>query len=234
MLTQKPKRYRYPAEIISYAIWMYHRFNTSYRDIEEMLRYRGILLSYETVRTWSNKFGKSFADVIKKKEPKPTDKWHLDEMIIKMNGVKFILWRAVDSNGHELDVFLQKRKNKKAAIRFLTRLLRSYPSARVIVTDKLKSYTKPIKHMTKSDHRRHKGLNNRVENGHQPTRRKEKSLIKFKSPGGIQRTFTLMGRVRNIFAVPVGRYKNSASIQKHKFYEAVTIWQEASKEVYCF
>ena len=93
----------------------------------------------------------------------------------------------------------------------------SYPSARVIVTDKLKSYTKPIKHMTKSDHRRHKGLNNRVENGHQPTRRKEKSLIKFKSPGGIQRTLTLMGRVRNIFAVPVGRYKNSASIQKHKF-----------------
>jgi putative transposase len=234
MLTQKPKRYRYPAEIISYAIWMYHRFNTSYRDIEEMLRYRGILVSYETVRTWSNKFGKSFADVIKKKEPKPTDKWHLDEMIIQMNGVKFILWRAVDSNGHELDVFLQKRKNKKAAIRFLTRLLGSYPTPRVIVTDKLQSYTKPIKHMTKADHRRHKGLNNRVENAHQPTRRKEKSLIKFKSPGGIQRTLILMGRVRNIFAVPVGRYKNSASIQKHKFYEAVTIWQEASKEVYCF
>ena len=78
MLTQKPKRYRYPAEIISYAIWMYHRFNTSYRDIEEMLRYLGILVSYETVRTWSNKFGKSFADVIKKKEPRPTDKWHLE------------------------------------------------------------------------------------------------------------------------------------------------------------
>ncbi len=88
--------------------------------------------------------------------------------------------------------------------------------------------------MTKADHRRHKGLNNRVENAHQPTRRKEKSLIKFKSSGGIQRTLTLMGRVRNIFAVPVGRYKNLASIQKHKFYEAVTIWQEASKEAYCF
>ena len=151
-------------EIISYAIWVYHRFNTSYRDVEEMLRYRGILVSYETVRAWSNKFGKSFADVIKKKEHNPTDKWHLDEMIIKMNGVKFILWRAVDSNGHELDVFLQKRKNKKAAIRFLTRLLGSYPSPRVIVTDKLHSYTKPIKYMTKADHRRHKGLNNRVEN----------------------------------------------------------------------
>jgi putative transposase len=155
-------------------------------------------------------------------------------MIIKVNGVKFILWRAVDSNGHELDVFLQKRKNKKAAIRFLTRLLGSYPSPRVIVTDKLQSYTKPIKYMTKADHRRHKGLNNRVENAHQPTRRKEKSLIKFKSPSGLQRTLTLMGRIRNIFAVPVDRYKNSASTQKIKFNEAMNMWQESSKEVYCF
>jgi putative transposase len=234
MLTQKPKRYRYPAEIISYAIWIYHRFNTSYRDVDEMLRYRGILVSYETVMAWSIKFGKAFAYVIKKKEPKPTDKWHLDEMIIKMNGVKFILWIAVDSNGHELDVFLQKRKNKKSAIRFLSRLLGSYPTPRVIVTDKLQSYTKPIKHMTKADHRRHKGLNNRVENAHQPTRRKEKSLIKFKSHGGIQKTLTLMGRVRNIFAVPVGRYLNSREMQRTKFNEAVNIWQEASKEVYCF
>ena len=88
--------------------------------------------------------------------------------------------------------------------------------------------------MTKADHRRHKGLNNRVENAHQPTRRKEKSLIKFKSPSGLQRTLTLMGKVRNIFAVPVGRYKNSATIQKQKFDKAINIWQEASKEVYCF
>ncbi len=88
--------------------------------------------------------------------------------------------------------------------------------------------------MTKAEHRRHKGLNNRVENAHQPTRRKENSLIKFKSPGGLQRTLTLMGKVRNIFAVPVARYKNSAAIQKQKFNEAMSIWQEASKEVYCF
>ncbi len=151
-----------------------------------------------------------------------------------MNGVKFILWRAVDSNGHELDVFLQKRKNKKAAIRFLSRFLGSYPSPRVIVTDKLNSYTRPIKHMTNAEHRRHKGLNNRVENAHQPTRRKEKSLIKFKSPRGLQRTLTLMGKVRNIFAVPVGRYLNSRKMQRTKFDEAMNIWQEVSKEVYCF
>ena len=83
-----------------------------------MLRYRGILVGYETVRAWSNKFGKSFADVIKKKEANPTDKWHLDEMIIKVNGVKFILWRAVDSNGHELDVFYKSVKIKRLLYAF--------------------------------------------------------------------------------------------------------------------
>ena len=88
--------------------------------------------------------------------------------------------------------------------------------------------------MTKADHRRHKGLNNRVENAHQPTRRKEESLIKFKSPSGLQRTVMLMGKVRNIFAVPVGRYLHSRATQKTKFDEAMNIWQEASKEVYCF
>lgn len=104
-------------------------------------------------------------------------------MTLKINGEMFILWRAVDSEGHELDVFLQKRRNKKAAIRFLSRLLGSYLAPRVITTDKLKSYNKPIKFMCPTvDHRSHKRLNNRAENAHQPTRRKEKCLIKFKSP----------------------------------------------------
>ncbi len=117
-------------------------------------------------------------------------------MTIKINGEFFVLWRAVDSDGYELDVFLQKRRNKKAAIRFLT-----------MVTDKLKSYIKPIRHMCpKTEHRLHKGLNNLVENAHQPTRRKEKCLIKFKSPQGVQRTLSLIGKVRNLFAVAVGRY----------------------------
>lgn len=106
-------------------------------------------------------------------------------MTIRINGEYFVLWRAVDSDGYELDVFLQKRKNKKAAIRFLTRLLVSYPAPRVIVTDKLRSYIKPIRSMcSESDHRSHKGLNNRVKNAHQPTRKKEKITIKFKSPQG--------------------------------------------------
>ena len=229
-----PKRHRFPRCIMSYAIWRYHRFNDSYRDIQEDLAYRGIDVSHESIRKWCIKFGSSFKEVIKKRERKPTDKWHLDEMNIKINGQTFILWRAVDSEGLELDVFLQKRRDKKAAIRFLSRLLGEYQPPRVIITDKLKSYVKPIKHMMKqADHRSHKRLNNRVENAHQPTRRKEKCLIKFKSPHGVQRTLSLMGKVRNIFSVNVGRYSNTALRRRSAFRDALSIWDEASRQVLC-
>lgn len=167
MLTQKLKRYRYPLEIISYVVWSSHRFNDSYRDIQERLLYRGIVVSHETIREWCIKFSRHFKDVIKKRESKPGEKWHLDEQTLRINGSLYILWLAVDSEGYELDVFLQKRRNKKAAIRFLSRLLKSYPQPKVIVTDKLKSYVKPIKQMCKTTlHQKHKGLNNRVENAH--------------------------------------------------------------------
>ena len=128
------------------------------------------------------------------------------------------MWRTVDSNGYELDVFLHKRRNKKAAIRFLSRLLRSYPIPKAIVTDKLKSYRKPIQSICHgTQHRSHKGLNNRAENAHLPTRRKEKCLIKFKSPQGGQRTLALMEKVRNLFAVEVGRYLKKTSIDSNFF-----------------
>ena len=227
-----PSRHRYPMTIIGQAIWQYHRFNHSYRDVREQLLYRGIEVSHETIRSWCYKFGKEFEKVIKKKQRKVTDKWHLDEMTMKVNGEYFILWRAVDSEGYELDVFLQKRRNKKSAIRFLSRLLQSHPVPRVIVTDKLKSYIKPIKVMcTKTEHKSHKRLNNRVENAHQPTRRKEKCLIKFKSPWGIQQTLSLMGKIRNIFAVDVGRYTNAANIQRENFQKAKSIWDEAMQVI---
>ena len=233
-LKHKPKRHRFPVEIISYCVWSYHRFNDSYRDVAERLAFRGLQVSHQTIRNWCNKFAIHFATVIKKHERKPTDKWHLDEMVIKINGEQFILWRAVDSEGQELDILLQKRKNKKAAIRFLSKLLNSYPSPRVAVTDKLPSYKKPIKQMMKNtDHRSHKGLTNRVENAHQPTRRKEKCLVKFKSPGGVQRVLRLMGKTRNIFSVAVGRYKNSADQQRCQFKKAKTIWDDAAAQLLC-
>ena len=190
------------------------------------MAYRGIILSHEMIRSWCYKFASHFKAVLKKRERKPKDKWHLDEMTIRINGEYFVLWRAVDSDGYELDVFLQKRKNKKDAIR----LLGNYPAPRVIVTDKLRSYIKPIHSMcSKSDHRSHKGLNNRVENAHQPTRKKEKITIKFKSPQGVQNTLSLMGKIRNIFAVDVGRYRQNATNQRSAFNHAKEIWNEAAQ-----
>jgi putative transposase len=146
LLNKHLKRYRFPLEIISYVVWEYHRFNDSYRDIKERLMYRGILVSHETIRLWCLKFGLHFFSVIKKREAKLSDKWHLDEMVLRINGERFYLWRAVDSEGYELDVFLQKHRNKRAVTRFLSRLLGSYPNPRVVITDKLRSYSKPIKH----------------------------------------------------------------------------------------
>ena len=234
MLLETPKRHRFPATIISHCVWLYHRFCLSFRDIEEILAKRGVVVSYETIRLWCKKFGLAFCNTLRKREPKRGDKWHLDEIITKLNGEKYILWRAVDAEGFELDVLLQKRKNKKAAIRFLKKLLGSHPVPRVMVTDKLRSYLTPIKTLCpETDHRRHKGLNNRVENAHQPTRRREKSLVKMKCPHGAQRLLSLMGRTRNLFAVAVGRYKNPVDIRRQKQAQAFKIWNEAAAEVLC-
>ena len=228
-LEKAPKYHRFPVSIISHAVWRYHRFNDSYRDIQEELAYRNIIVSHETIRAWCNKFCYHFKEVIKKRERKPKDKWHLDEMTVKLNGTSFILWRAVDSEGHELDVYLQRRRDKKSAIRFLTRLLGCYPAPRVIITDRLKSYVKPVRYMfSKTEHRTHKRLNNRAENAYQPTRRKEKSLIKFKSPQWVQNTLSLMGKVRNIFAINVGRYTKNAGEQRASFALAKLIWNEGA------
>ena len=231
-LTAKPKRYRFPVSIISCAVWQYHRFNLSFRDVQEQLAYRGIIVSHETIRNWCTKFSRQFKDVLQKRERKISDKWHLDEMSLRINGESFVLWRAVDEHGMELDVFLQKRRNKASAIRFLSRLLQSYPRPRVIITDKLKSYKQPIKRMCpKTTHRSHKGLNNRAENAHQPTRRKEKCLIKFKSPRGVQQLLSLMGKVRNLFAVFVNRYKHQALLRRELFDAAKSIWDNAATQI---
>lgn len=228
-LEGKPYRYRFHSSIIRDAIWLYTRFNNSYRDVAEQLAYRGIIVSHETIRSWEVKFGELFKNIIRKKFMSPNDKWHLDEVRLKIKGEYYVLWRAVDSNGFELDVFLQKRRNKKAAIRFLSRLLKSYPAPRVIITDKLNSYKKPIKYMYKSsDHRSHKGLNNRAENSHLYIRRKEKSMIKFKTPRGTQRLLSLMGTVRNLFSIYIGRYKKTAKERLERLRFALSLWSSVN------
>src|SRR5258705_5633028 len=135
-------RYRFPAEIISHCVWLYFRFALSFRDVEEMLAMRGVSLSYETVREWCLKFGQTYANGLRHKSPRPGDRWHLDEVFLKINGQLHYLWRAVDQDGEVLDILVQKRRDKKAAKKFFRKLLKGLQYVpRGIITDKLRSYS---------------------------------------------------------------------------------------------
>ena len=141
MLSSLYRRHRFPAEIISHTVWLYFRFALSYRDVEEIMAMRGVLLTYETIREWCLKFGQTFANDLRRRRPQTGDKWHLDEVFIKINGKEHYLWRAVDQDGNVLDILVQGRRNRKAAKRFFRKLLKGLQYVpRVIITDKLKSY----------------------------------------------------------------------------------------------
>src|SRR6476619_1911434 len=132
-------RHRFPAEIISHCVWLYFRFALSFRDIEEMLAMRGVILTYETVREWCLKFGQTYANDLRRRSPRPSDRWHLDEVFLKINGRIHYLWRAVDQDGEVLDILVQSRRNKKAAKKFFRKLLKGLRYvAHMIVTDKVR------------------------------------------------------------------------------------------------
>ena len=164
--------FRYPAEVIQHAVWLYHCFSLSLRDVETILAARGIVVNYETIRAWGLRFGRQFANELKRRRPKLGDKWHLDEVFIRIGDQQHYLWRAVDQNGHVLNILVQSRRNTKAAKRFFRKLLKGLQSApRVIVTDKLKSYAAAKrKVLPHTEHRQSRYLNNRAEVSHQPTR----------------------------------------------------------------
>ena len=187
---------------------------------------RGVLISHETIRTWSKKYGKLYAAGIKKRKAIKGDKWHIDEMCVKISGQRYWLFRAVDQNGYELDVLLQSRRNKKAVIRFFKKVLKNCQYIpRVIVTDKLKSYKVPCKLLfPNTQHRTHKRLNNRVENAHQPTRRRERQMIKFKSAASANQFIATHGQVRNLFNI--NRYNNSSAERRACLAEALNIWDD--------
>src|ERR687885_914695 len=168
--------HRFPAEIISHAVWLYFRFLLSLRHVDEILAARGITVSHETVRQWGLKFGQAFATQIRRRLPRAGDTWHLDEVAVKIAGKTHWLWRAVDQDGMVLDVLVQSRRDKHAAERLLRKLLkRQCRAPRVMVTDKLPSYGAAKREvMPGVEHGRHKGLNNRAENSHQPARRRER------------------------------------------------------------
>ncbi|MDF2966037.1 MAG: hypothetical protein K0Q51_1425 [Rickettsiaceae bacterium] len=223
------KRHRYPVEVIRYAVMLYYRFSLSLRDIVEMLAYRGIDVSHESIRRWTSKFGPTFAGNISKKRLwKPGDKWHMDEVRIVMSGKVYWLWRAIDQNNNELDILLQKRRNTTAAKRFFKRILKIYGfTPRVIVTDKLRSYKAAKKTILKStEHRCHKALNNRIENSHQMTRIRERQMRRFKSPGQAQRFLSIAGRFLNLLKVP--RTKYASSVYREKLKDAFSCFNSAA------
>jgi putative transposase len=193
--------HRYPAEIISYAVWLYFRFPLSLRMVEEMLAARGIPVTHETIRQWGLKFGQEFAKGIRRRAPRRGDKWHLDEAVISIAGKKQWLWRAVDQDGFVLDVLVQGRRDRTAAKRLFRKLLKKQGRApRVLITGKLKSYAAAKREiMPAVEHRQHKGLNNRAENSHQPARRRERIMKRFKSPRQVQRFLSAHDQIANHF-----------------------------------
>ncbi|MFC7738212.1 IS6 family transposase [Roseomonas sp. GCM10028921] len=192
--------YRFPPEIISQAVWLYFRFPLSLRMVEEMLAFRAIVVSHGTVRQWGRKFGQAFANGIRRRLPRAGDKWHLDEVVLKINGVTHWIWRAVDQAGMVLDVLVQSRRDKQAAKRLFRKLLKRHMrEPRVMTTDKLASYGVKKVVMPSVEHRQHKGLNKRAENSHQPTRRRERQMKRFKSPGQAQRFLSAHDGINNLF-----------------------------------
>jgi putative transposase len=183
------KRHRFPAEIISHCVWLYFRFSLSYRDVQEMMAARGVIVSHEAVRYWGRKFGQGYANQLRKRRPRPGDKWHMDEVFLTINGARYYLWRAVDQDDNVLDILVQSRRNKKAAKKFFTKLLNGLRYVpRVLITDKLKSYAAAKREvMPGVEHRQSRYLNNRCENSHRPTRERERRMQRFKSPGHAQR-----------------------------------------------
>jgi putative transposase len=218
--------YRYPVEVISHAVWLYFRFNLSLRDVEELLAERGVSVTYETIRAWCAKFGPSYATTLRRRRPHPSDKWHLDEVQLKIKGKRYWLWRAVDKCGVVLDILVQQRRDQVAAENFLRRVISATGSEpRVVITDKLSSYPPALRHVLPNlDHRRHKGLNNRAENSHQPTRQRERLMRRFKSPEQAQQFLGPFGAIGDHFRV--GRYRASAASRRQLLVERHSTWRE--------
>ena len=193
----------------SHAVWLYFRFSLSYHDVEELLAERGIVVTYETVRQWCLKVGQQYANQLRRRRAKPGDKWRLDGAFLKINGQTSYLWCAIDQDGIVLEILVQSRRNKAAAQKVFRKLLKGCEYVpRVLITDQLGSSEAAHKEVMPSvEHHNHKRLNNHAENSHQPTRQRERTMRRFKSPGQAQRFLSAFGSIREIAAraAPVTR-----------------------------
>jgi len=222
------KRHRFPPEIIRHSIWLYARFTLSFRDVEEMLAERGLDVSYETVRRWFLKFGSVIAANLRRTRPKPSDHWHLDEMVIIIRRKHYWLWRAVDNEGEVLDFLVQSRRNTKAAKKLMRKLLKKQGFAPTrIVTDKLRSYPSAFRAIgLVAEHDRGPRANNRAENSHQPVRRREGKQQRFKSPGSAQRLLSIQSATYNTFYHQ--RHLLKRSTYKELRTTSFEVWQSAN------
>jgi putative transposase len=205
---------------------LYYRFCLSYRDVEELLFVRGIMVTYEAIRQGCLKFGQTYANQLRRRHPRPGDKWHLDEVFLTINRARHYLWRAVDQDGHGLDMLVQSRRKKKAATKFFRKLLKGLMYVpRVMITDKLKRYGAAKQEMLPGvEHRQHRYLNNRAENSHQPTRQRERRMQGFKSPGHAQRFLSAYGLIAQHFRPK--RHRLPAPEYRQEMSQRFQLWQE--------
>jgi transposase-like protein len=222
------KRHRFPPEFIRHAVWLYAHFTLSYRDVEDLLAERGLDISYETVRRWFLKFGAPIAHNLRRMRPMPSDHWHLDEMVIVIRGKRHGLWRAVDNEGEVLEFLVQPKRNAKAALKLMRKLLKKHGWAPTrITTDKLRSYHVAFRTLgLTAEHVDDKRANNRAENSHQPIRRRERKQQRFKSPGSAQRFLNVQSAVYNNFYVQRHLLKRATFKQFRS--DAFDVWESAS------
>ena len=217
-------RYRFPPAIISHAVWLYYRFTLSFRDVEDLLAQRGITVSYESIRHWCEIFGAAYARRLRRWAGPVGDTWHLDELFVTIRGQRQYLWRAVDQDGEVIDILLQPRRDRHAAARFFRKLLKGHGRVpRRIVTDRLGSYRAAHRVVMPSVvHDMTRYANNRAEVSHQPTRRREAHMRRFKSVAQAQRFLSVHGVIRNLFTV--GRHLFRARHQRLLRMRAFVTW----------
>jgi putative transposase len=221
------KRHRFPPDIISYAVWLYYRFNLSHRDIEDLLAERGITVSREAIRLWCIKFGALYARRIKRKHRGYGDTFYIDEVFVKISGKQHYLWRAVDQDGDVVDVYLQTKRDGAAAKRFFKRLIRNHGGEpRKVVTDKLRSY--PVAHrqvIPEAIHVTDQYANNRAEQSHEATRVRERGMRRFKSMSRAQRFVAAHAAIQNLFNL--GRHLVRAEHYRNLRIGAFREWNRA-------
>ena len=220
--------YRFLPEIISHAVWLYHRFGLSFRDVEDLLAERGVTVTYESIRQWCLTFGLDYARRLRRRRGRMGDTWHLDEVFVKIQGRQQYLWRAVDEDGDAIDVLVQSRRNRRAALRFFRKLLKGQGCVpRRLITDKLRSYPAACRTVMPSVvHCTDRYANNRAEVSHQPTRERERQMRRFTSAAHAQRFLSVHDPIQNLFRV--GRHLLRAVHHRLLRTRAFGVWREVT------